>query len=113
MTKIYLVRGSRTNLVILETELIKQTPEQLRIDPKTVKLIWKDSNNHYFIAFLSSRLQRSREHYFTDLDAAIAYASEVVQRDLETAHQVVHNSQLQLASLAMLSYAQKEPTDAD
>lgn len=111
MSKIYLVQNYLTNLIILEVELIKQTPEQLRVDESSMRVVWRARANA-FTPHVSSRLQRHREHYFTTLQEAIEYATERLKKDLELAISHMHAAQLLIAELAALSDAQKEPTNA-
>lgn len=111
MSKIYLVRGSLTNLIIIEVELIKQTAEQLRVNESSVRVVWRARTDAYN-PHVSSRLQRHREHYFTTLRDAIEYATGTLKKDLERALANMHAAQLLIAELAALSDAQKEPTNA-
>jgi len=112
MTKIYLLRGNLSGLKILEIELIKITPEQLRVEPKSVKVVWNAGIGNY-LPYISSRLQRHRENYFDTLLPAIDEAIKLTQKDLERAEQNVRAANAQIASLAVFAHSKKEATDAD
>jgi len=112
MTKIYLVRGNLSSLKILEIELIKITPEQLRVEPKSVKVVWNGGIGNY-PPYISSRLQRHRENYFDTLLLAIDEAIKSAQRDLERAEQNVRAANAQIASLAVFAHTKKETADAN
>lgn len=107
MTKIYLIQGSLKSLKILEVELIKITPEQIRIDNKNVKMVWNGGATNY-IPYLSSRLHRHSITYFTTLALAIDAAIASTQKDLARATENVHAANLQIAELSTLLHSQKE-----
>lgn len=111
MIKIYLVQGSLKGLKILEVELIKITPEQIRIDNKSTKVVWSGGATNY-IPYLSSRLHRRSITYFTTLALAIDAAIASTQKDLARAAENVHAANLQIAELAILLQNQEEEKDA-
>lgn len=112
MTKIYLVRGSANNRLILEVELIKQTAEQLRVDTEDIKVVWKSPFTSY-MPHVSNRLQRHREKYFTTLMPAIEYTVELLKKDREYSMQNVKNAEDSLLSLSSFAYVQKEDSNAN
>ena len=111
MAKIYIVRGVLADLKILEMELIKETPEQLKIDQKSIRIVWNGGRSN-FIAYFSSRISRRGVLYFHTLPEAIEEAMKATQKKLETSAKNVEDAQLQLTELAAFYEAQKEESDA-
>lgn len=112
MSKIYLVRGNLSSLMVLEAELIKKTPEQIHVDRKSVAVAWSARPISY-IPYVGTRLQRHREHHFDSLLPAIEFAINSLRKDMERAVANMHTAQLLLAELTVLTDAQKEMSDAD
>lgn len=112
MTKIYLVQGNLKSLKILEVELIKITPEQIRIDNKNVKVVWNGGLNNY-VPYLSSRLVRHRVNYFDTLPLAINDAIASTQKELARATENVYAANLQITDLALFLHNQKEGIDVE
>lgn len=111
MTKIYLIQGNLASLKIVEVELIKETPEQLRVDNKSVKIVWNGGANNY-TSYLSNRLNRRHQTYFYSLPEAIDDAIKSTQKSLERATENVREANLQITNLALFLQTQKEKTDA-
>lgn len=99
--KIYLVRGILSKLTILEIQLLRKTPTQLRVSPKQVRAIWKADPESY-IPYISTRLYCEHENWFETLPEAVDCAANLAKEDLERSIECMHKSQLQVASLAAL-----------
>lgn len=107
MSKIYLIQSNLNSLAIIEVELIKKTTEQLRVDLNTARLLWKDGAG-VSVAYLSSRLQRHRQTYTTDLPSAISKALELATKKLESARSNVDYFENQIAQLQAFAQEQEE-----
>lgn len=97
MTQIYLV----INQMILEVELIKITPEQIRVNNKQVKTIWS-AESRFYTPYISSRMNRHGTLYFNTIAEAVDCLIGLTQNSLEKSIKAMHSNQLQLAALAAL-----------
>lgn len=111
MPTIYVVNQSLSTLVIQEAELLKKTAEQLRIDPRSVKVVWKDSQQSYS-PYLSSRLSRHRIAWFETFPQAVERAKELILKDIERSKINLERSQQAFINLTVFSLDQFDKEEA-
>jgi len=89
--------------VIQELELLSKTPEQLQVNntDNFIRLIYK-SHPQRITPYVSRRLSRHREKWFYTLPEAVEYVSQCLRDQIEEAVRLMHQLQLQLASLSVL-----------
>lgn len=107
MSKIYIVKKSFSSLAILEVELIKKTPEMLKVDNKHIKVIWENG----FHLPLASRLQRHRTDYFPTANAAVKFAIKVVKAEIEGISKNLSDAEEKLRDITLFATTLEDEED--